>query len=149
MIWGSLTVIVWFSLLYCFPFAAILAVQYIYSSLLVYTCHRIFALCTTWFVNSPFSYGEPSPIPSNYNKRAQGPCLSLGLDTIIVLIILCYTFCIVIKHLELLYMLQTIFVWKEFELDTCFIFYLWNIWIFFYKYVVEINVLFKCEVLIM
>ena len=46
-------------------------------------------------------------------------------------------------------MLQTIFVWKEFELDTCFIFYLWNIWIFFYKYVVEINVLFKCEVLIM
>ena len=48
-----------------------------------------------------------------------------------VLIILCYLFCIVIKHLELLYVLQTIIVWKEFELDTCFIFYLWNVWIIF------------------
>ena len=35
------------------------------------------------------------------------------------------------------------------ELDTCFIFYLlWNVWIVSYKCVVEINVLFKCEVLI-
>ena len=66
----------------------------------------------------------------------------------LVLIILCYNFCIVIKHFELLYVLQTIIVWKEFELDTCFIFYLWNVWIFFYKCVVEINVLFKCEILI-
>ena len=49
---------------------------------------------------------------------------------LLVLIILCYTFCIVIKYLELLYMLQTIIIWKEFELDTCFIFYLWNVWIF-------------------
>ena len=39
-------------------------------------------MCTTWFVNSPFSLGEPSLIPSNYNKRAQGPCLSLSLDTV-------------------------------------------------------------------
>ena len=45
-------------------------------------CCRIFALCTTWFVNSPFSRGEPSLVPSNYNKRARGPCLSLGLDTV-------------------------------------------------------------------
>ena len=45
-------------------------------------------------------------------------------------------------------MMQTIIVWKEFELDTCFIFYLWNIWIDFYK-CVKINVLIKCEVLIM
>ena len=67
----------------------------------------------------------------------------------LALIILCYTFCIVIKHLDLLYMLQTIIVWKEFELDTCFIFYSWNVRIFFYKCAVEINVLFKCEVLIM
>ena len=67
----------------------------------------------------------------------------------LVLIILCYNFCIVIKHFELLYVLQTIIVWKEFELDTCFIFYLWNVWIFFYKCAVEINVLFKCEILIM
>ena len=58
----------------------------------------------------------------------------------LVLIILCYIFCIVIKHFELLYMLQTIIVWKKFELDTCFILYLWNVWIFFYKWVVEINV---------
>ena len=64
----------------------------------------------------------------------------------LVLIIFYYTFCIVIKHLELLYVLQTIIVWKEFELDSYFVFYLWNVWIFFYKYVVEINVLFKCEV---
>ena len=49
----------------------------------------------------------------------------------LVLIILYYPFCIVIKHLELLYVLQTIIVWKEFELDTCFIFYLWNVWIIF------------------
>ena len=75
--------------------------------------------------------------------------LELPSDVGLYLGILCYTFCIVIKHLELLYMLQTIIVWKEFELDTCFVFYLWNVWIFFYKCVVEINVLFKCEVLIM
>ena len=49
----------------------------------------------------------------------------------LVLIILFYIFCIVIKHFELLYMLQTIIVWKKFELDTCFILYLWNVWIFF------------------
>ena len=82
MIWGSLIVIVWFSLLYCFPFVAILTVQYIYSCLLVYMCCRIFALRTTWFVNSPFSCGELSLVPSSYNKKAQGPCLSLGLDTV-------------------------------------------------------------------
>ena len=48
-----------------------------------------------------------------------------------VLIILCYIFCIVIKHLKLLYVLQTIIAWKEFELDTCFNFNLWNVWIDF------------------
>ena len=49
----------------------------------------------------------------------------------LVIIILCYTFCIIIKHLVLLYVLQTIITQKEFELDTCFIFYLWNVWIVF------------------
>ena len=76
-------------------------------------------------------------------------CRFLIRDLPLVLIILCYPFRIVKKHLELLYVLQTIIVWKEFELDTCFIFYLWNLWIFFYKCGVEINVLLKCEVLIM
>ena len=54
---------------------------------------------------------------------------------------------IILWWVYVLYVLQTIIVWKEFELDTYFIFYLWNVWIFFYKCVVEINVLFKCEVL--
>ena len=56
----------------------------------------------------------------------------------LVLIISCYIFCIAIKHLKLLYVLQTIIVWKEFELDTCFNFNLWNVWIDFF-----INVLLK------
>jgi len=32
--------------------------------------------------NSPFSWGEPNPVPLNYNNKAQGPCFSLGLDTV-------------------------------------------------------------------
>ena len=39
-------------------------------------------MCTTWFVNNPFSCDKPSPIPSNYNNKAQGPCFSLGLDIV-------------------------------------------------------------------
>ena len=81
LIWGSLTVISYVSLLHCFSLL-FLAVQYIYSCLLVCTYCRILSLCTTWFVNNPFSCGEPSPIPSNYNNKAQGPCFSLDLDTI-------------------------------------------------------------------
>ena len=81
LIWGSLTVISCVSLLHYFPLL-FLVIQYIYSCLLVCTYCRILALCTTWFVNSPFSYGEPSPVPSNNNNKAQGPCFSLGLDIV-------------------------------------------------------------------
>ena len=28
----------------------------------------------------PFSYSQPSQIPSNHNNGAQGPCFNLGLD---------------------------------------------------------------------
>ena len=68
---------------------------------------------------------------------------------LLVLIVLCYSFCIVIKNLELLYVLQTIIVWNEFELDTCFFFTCGMYGSFFYKCAVKINVLLKCEVLIM
>ena len=37
-------------------------VQYKYSCLLVYVYCRKHALCTTWFLNSLFSCGEPSPV---------------------------------------------------------------------------------------
>ena len=46
----------YFLLLYLF------VVQYKYSYSLVYVYCRKHALCTTWFLNSPFSYGEPSPV---------------------------------------------------------------------------------------
>ena len=78
-IWGSLTIILCVPLLHCLPLL-FLAVQYIYSCLLVCTYCRILALCATLFENNPFSCGEPSPVPSNYNNKAQGPYFSLGLD---------------------------------------------------------------------
>ena len=37
-------------------------VQYKYSCLLVYVYCRKHVLCTSWFLNSPFSYDKPSPV---------------------------------------------------------------------------------------
>ena len=46
-------------------------------------------------------------------------------------------------------MLQKIIVWKEFKFGTCFIYFLLvECMDLFLKCVVEINVLFKCEILI-
>ena len=81
LIWGSSTIILWF-LYYIVFLCWFLAIQYIYSCLLACTYCKILALCATWFVNSLFSYVEPSPVPSNNNNEAQGPCFSLGLDTV-------------------------------------------------------------------
>ena len=69
------------SLLHCSFTVSCYSIQ-IYSCLLVYTYCRILALCTIWFVNSPFSCGEPSPVPLNNNSKAQGPYFNLGLDTV-------------------------------------------------------------------
>ena len=79
--YGSLTIYLSLSLLHCSFTVSYCSIQ-IYSCLLVYTYCRILALCTTWFVNSPFNCGEPSPVPLNNNLKALGPCFNLGLDII-------------------------------------------------------------------
>ena len=71
---------------------------------------------------------------------------------LLVQIILFYTFCIVIKHLELLYVLQTIIVYLYGRSLNWILVLFFTYGIYgscFYKCVVEINVLFKYEILIM